>query len=271
QIAATLAIIPSRRIQYTGADDWRIEGIFTPSANERQAMPPPLVLWVHGGPTSAFREGYLQTARVDALLVQLLANAGFAVLRANPRGSMGRGVAFADAVLGDPGGKDLEDLLRGVDYVVGGGWADGARVGVGGWSYGGFMAAWAVTQTTRFKAAMVGAGICDFHSFHAQSNIPDWGKRILAADPLEQPEMYRTRSAITYARRITTPTLVLHGEQDPCVPVSQAYALYRALQERGVPAELAVYPREGHGLREREHLRDYCARLLRWLEMYLLA
>src|SRR5262249_42570917 len=133
----------------------------------------------------------------------------------------------------------------------------------------GFLTAWAVTQTPRFKAAVMGAGICDFHSFHAQSNIPDWDKRILAVDPLEQPEAYRAHSAITYLPRVTTPTLVLHGEQDPCVPVGQAYGFYRALRERNVPTELAVYPREGHGVREREHLRDLFARLVRWLEMYL--
>src|SRR5262249_11275887 len=175
----------------------------------------------------------------------------------------------ADAVLGDPGGKDFADLLRGVDYSIEQGWADSARVGIGGWSYGGFLTAWAVTQTPRLKAAGMGAGNCDFPSFHAQSNIPDWDMRILSANPLEQPEVYRARSAITYAQRITTPTLVLHGEQDPSVPVSQAYAFYRALREHGVPAELAVYPREGHGVREREHLRDLLARLIRWLETYL--
>jgi dipeptidyl aminopeptidase/acylaminoacyl peptidase len=266
----TLAIVPSQRISYTGADNWRIEGLFTPPMGGRTGAPPPLVVWVHGGPTSAFRETYLQPGRLDAvLLTQLLANAGFATLRVNPRGGMGRGVAFADAVLGDPGGKDLEDVLRGVDYIVEQGWADGERVAIGGWSYGGFLTAWAVTQTPRFKAAVVGAGICDFHSFHAQSNIPDWDMRVLAADPLVEPEAYRARSAITFAQRVTTPTLVLHGEQDPSVPVSQAYACYRALRECGVPAELAVYPREGHGVRECEHLRDIWARLIRWFERYV--
>ena len=134
------------------------------------------------------------------------------------------------------------------------------------------MVAWAVTQTTRFNAAIMGAGVCDFHSFHAQSNIPDWDMRFLGKEPispLEHPEIYRERSAITYAGRVTTPTLIVHGEKDECVPVNQAYAFYRALSEQKVPTELVVYPREGHGLSERDHIRDYQERILRWFENYV--
>jgi dipeptidyl aminopeptidase/acylaminoacyl peptidase len=265
----TLSLAPSKRIAYAGADGWRIEGFFTPPLNARYGTPPPLVLFVHGGPTSAFRESFIQTIAIIERTVQLLATAGFAVLAVNPRGSIGRGVAFADAVLGDPGGKDYEDLMRGVDYVVAQGWADGERAGIFGWSYGGLMTAWTVTQTPRFKAAVMGAGVSDFHSFHAQTNIADWDMRVLAADPLERPDWYRQRSAITFAGRVTTPTLVLHGEEDHSVPVNQGYAFYRALRERNVPAELVVYPSEGHGIRDREHLRDMFTRLLRWFETYL--
>lgn len=268
-VEETLAIAPSRRVEYEGADGWRIQGLFTPPATETRGTPPPLVLVVHGGPTSAVRETYIQTGAIIELIVQLLAAAGFAVLRTNPRGSIGRGAAFADAVLGDPGGKDFADVLRGADYVIGQGWADGARQGIFGWSYGGFMTAWAVTQTTRFKAAVMGAGVSDFHSFHAQSNIQDWDMRVLGADPLARPEVYRERSAITFAGRVQTPTLILHGEADESVPVNQSYAFYRALRERGVAAELAIYPGEGHGPRGREHLRDLCERLMRWFEIYL--
>jgi dipeptidyl aminopeptidase/acylaminoacyl peptidase len=178
-------------------------------------------------------------------------------------------VAFADAILGDMGGKDLDDVLLGVDHLVASGRVDGTRLGIMGWSYGGFATEWAVTQTTRFKAAVAGAGICDFHSFHAQSNIPDWDRRFLGANLAEQPETYRARSAITFISRVTTPTLIVHGERDDCVPVNQAYAFHRALYERGVPTELAIYPREGHGFTERDHLRDLCERMLRWFERYL--
>ncbi|HET8840501.1 MAG TPA: prolyl oligopeptidase family serine peptidase, partial [Ktedonobacteraceae bacterium] len=157
----------------------------------------------------------------------------------------------------------------GIDYLIQRDLVDENRIGIVGWSYGGFMTAWAVTQTNRFKAAIMGAGVCDFHSFHAQTNIPNWDKRFVNADMLDHPEAYRERSAITYAARVTTPTLILHGEKDECVPVNQAYAFHRALKERGVPTELVIYPREGHGPREKDHLHDLEKRLISWWKHYL--
>jgi dipeptidyl aminopeptidase/acylaminoacyl peptidase len=254
----------SRRIRYKSVDGWQIEAIFHPPAVKRFEGKPPLVLVVHGGPSGAHTDTW--GGRNGT---QVLTSAGYAVLRPNPRGSMGRGVAFADAVLGDMGGKDLQDVLRGVDYAIEQGWVDGDRIAIMGWSYGGFMTAWAVTQTPRFKAAMMGAGVSDFHSFHAQSNIPDWDMRAIGCDPCEQPEAYRARSAITFAKHMVTPTLILHGENDLCVPVNQAYGFYRALLERKVPTELVVYPREGHGLGERDHIKDMEERILRWMDTYL--
>ena len=259
----TLELAPARRISYTGADGWQIEALFTPPLHPTEGEPPPLIASIHGGPTAAHRDAW------GDLLTQRFAAAGYAVLRPNPRGSMGRGVAFADAELGDMGGKDFQDILAGIDYVTGQGWADPNRVGIQGWSYGGFMSAWAISQSDRFKAALMGAGICDFISFHAQAFAPDWDMRFIGAAPTENAEAYRARSALTFASRITTPTLICHGENDACVPVNQAYAFYRALRERGVPAELAVYPREGHGLRERAHTRDLAERALRWFDRYL--
>jgi dipeptidyl aminopeptidase/acylaminoacyl peptidase len=260
----TIVTSPTERITYTGADGWEIQALFSAPTVPSEKGRPPLALLVHGGPSSAWIDSW-----TGGYLVQLLASAGYAVLRPNPRGSMGRGVAFADAVLGDMGGKDFEDLLAGVDEVARRGLADGERVAILGWSYGGFMVAWAVSQTTRFKAAMMGAGVSDYHSFHAQTNIPDWDMRFLTADPLENPEAYRARSAITFAKNVTTPTLILHGEKDLCVPVNQAYAFHAALRERNTPVELAVYPREGHGFQEREHVQDMEERILRWLKTYL--
>ena len=114
----------------------------------------------------------------------------------------------------------------------------------------------------------MGAGISDWHNMHAQTNIPDADMRLLQADPLENAAIYRERSPITYAERVTTPTLILHGENDPAVPVAQAYAFYRALRERNVPVEFVVYPREGHGVGEPKHVIDSEERLLCWLESY---
>ncbi|MEO7000564.1 MAG: S9 family peptidase [Ktedonobacterales bacterium] len=260
----TLALVPDQRVEYAGADGWTIEGLYTPPLRWNAAQgAPPLVLCVHGGPTSASHEDW------GGWVAQLLASAGFAVLRPNIRGSMGRGVAFANAVLGDMGGKDYEDAMCGVDAMVARGLGDSARLGIVGWSYGGFMTAWTVSQTTRFKAAVMGAGVCDFHSFHAQTNIQQWDERFLKATPNGQPGAYRERSAITYAERITTPTLIIQGENDPCVPVNQAYAFYHALRENRVATDLVVYPREGHGFTERDHLRDWQERLVAWFKRWL--
>jgi dipeptidyl aminopeptidase/acylaminoacyl peptidase len=259
----TFALAPSERINYQSVDSWRIDALFTPPLERKSDTPPPLVVNVHGGPSWAWLDDF------GSLWTQMLASAGYAVLRANIRGSWGRGVAFADAVIGDMGGKDFQDLLYGVDYLIERGLVDGNRVAIAGGSYGGFMSAWAITQTTRFKAAIMSAGVSDFHSFHAQSRLADWDMRFLGGSPLEHPELYRERSAITYAARVKTPTLIIHGENDQDVPVNQSYAFYRALRERNVPVEFVVYPREGHSLREREHRKDCEERILRWFERYL--
>jgi dipeptidyl aminopeptidase/acylaminoacyl peptidase len=261
----TLLLAPAEVVHWESIDGWRIEGLFTQPLNPSRGAPPPLVVQVHGGPSAAWQQDW----RGGTMWAQICASAGFAVFQPNIRGGLGHGVAFADAVLGDAGGKDLQDILSGIDALVERGLVDGERVAIIGWSYGGFMTAWAISQSRRFKAAMMGAGVCDYHSFHAQTNIPDWDMRILAADPLTHPEVYRAHSAITFADSITTPTLILHGEQDPCVPVNQAYAFHRALLERQIPTELVVYPREGHGFAEREHIYDMDERIVRWLKTYL--
>jgi dipeptidyl aminopeptidase/acylaminoacyl peptidase len=259
----TFALAPSERISYQSVDDWRIEALFTPPIANLTGTPPPLVVNVHGGPSWAWLDDF------GTNWTQTLASAGYAVLRANIRGSWGRGLAFADAVIYDMGGKDFQDLLYGVDYLVERGLVHGNRVAIAGGSYGGFMAAWAVTQTTRFKAAIMSAGVSDFHSFHAQSRISDWDIRFLGGNPLEHPQLYRERSPITYAAQVKTPTLIIHGENDHDVPINQSHAFYRALREKNVPVEFVTYPREGHGLSEHAHRKDCEERILRWLERSL--
>lgn len=263
-----LHIHPTEHIRYEGADGWQIDAIVTRPTQTAAGAPPPLIVSIHGGPSSLWVDDW------DFYRSQMLAEAGYIVLRPNIRGSLGRGVAFSDAVIGDMGGKDLQDILKGVDYLVSRKLVDGERVGIMGWSYGGFMAAWAVTQTQRFKAAIMGAGISDYHSFHAQTNIQDWDMRFLGtveepASPLTHATIYRQHSPMTYADQVKTPTLIVHGELDPCVPINQAYAFYRALQEQHIPTELVIYPREGHGPTERKHLLDYTQRFLDWFNLYL--
>jgi len=253
----------SQAIRYPSVDGQMVNALFTPPVRRENDALPALFVDVHGGPSGA------QSDNSAIHYTQILASAGYAVLRVNYRGSWGSGAAFADGVLGDMGGKDFQDIMAGIDYLIAQELIDGNRLAIGGWSNGGYLSAWAVTQTTRFKAAMMGAGISDWHNMHAQTNIADADVLLLQADPLENPDAYRRSSPITYAGRVTTPTLILHGENDPAVPVAQAYAFYRALCERNVPTELVVYPREGHGLGEREHQLDADARVLRWLEKYV--
>lgn len=264
----TLALATTEKIHYESVDGWSIEALVTWPKKTSDTALPPLVVHVHGGPSGVWQNDW------DSYRSQALAAAGYVVLRPNIRGSMGSGVAFADAVIGDMGGKDLQDVLKGVEYLVNRKLVDSQRIGIMGWSYGGFMTAWAVTQTRLFKAAVMGAGISDFHSFHAQTNIQDWDMRFLGqidkpANPLTNASTYRERSPITYASHVQTPTLIVHGDKDACVPVNQAYAFYRALQEQRMPTELVTYPREGHGLTERKHVLDYMQRTLDWFKRYL--
>ncbi len=260
-VVGTLPLPQTERISYESVDGWHIDGLFTPP-HQTEGTLPPLYVDVHGGPSGTDCDDWYSSNLVFAA-------AGFAVFHPNMRGSWGHGREFADAVLGDMGGKDFQDILNGIEYLVQQGRVDGKRVCIGGWSNGGFLSAWAIAQTDRFKAAMVGAGITDWHNQHAQSTIPDADILLLGADPLEDPDAYRRFSPITYARRVTTPTLILHGEDDPVVPVAQAYAFYRALKERNVPVECVIYPRAGHGVSEQKHMRDVYERMLLWFERYV--
>lgn len=260
-IEETLELAETERISYESVDGWRIDGLFTPPLHARTGELPPLYVEVHGGP-SATECDYWHTG------VHFFTANGFAVFRPNYRGSWGHGATFADAILGDMGGKEFQDILNGIEYLVQQGRVDGSRVCIGGWSNGGYLSAWAVTQTDRFQAAMVGAGVTDWQSMHAQTDIPDADILFLAADAVEHPEVYHQHSPITFANRVSTPTLILHGEDDPAVPVSQAYTFYRVLCQRGVPVECVIYPREGHGIAEREHVLDVYARILRWFKQY---
>jgi dipeptidyl aminopeptidase/acylaminoacyl peptidase len=247
-------------VRWTAADGLEIEGILV---RRRQASEPlPLVVYVHGGPTGAWSHHYMS-------LPTMLAAEGYAVLLPNPRGSAGRGQAFARANLGDMGGGDLADILAGIDTLVDDGVADADRVGITGGSYGGYMAAWAVTQSDRFRASVPMACVSDWRSFHLTTNIGRFDELFLNADPFEVGGEYDARSPVVQAKRCRTPTLILHGEDDLCTPIGQAEELYQALVEAGVEAELVVYPREGHGFFERDHVLDMWERTRAWFDRHL--
>ncbi len=253
---------------WKGADGWEMQGwlMRPPGASKGRRLP--MFTMVHGGPTSASANMY--HAGGGNNYAQLLAAEGFAVFMPNPRGSTGWGMEFSESNLGDQGGKDWEDIQLGVDYCIEQGIADPERLSVGGGSYGGFMTAWAVTQTDRFKAAVMSAGISDWRSFHGMTGIHNWDWIFYnKPDPWDPDGTYRKFSPITYIKNAKTPTLIVHGEEDQVCPVEQAYQFHRGLKDHGVDVELVVYPREPHGYKEYQHIRDVQSRTVEWLLKYL--
>ncbi|HEX5501068.1 MAG TPA: S9 family peptidase [Thermomicrobiales bacterium] len=247
-------------VRWRAADGLEIGGLLLRPAGA--AGPAPLVTIVHGGPTGMSGHGF--SARGLSALAPLLASRGIAVLLPNYRGSNGRGVAFAEADHRDMGGGEFTDVLAGVDHLVATGVADPARLGIGGWSYGGYMTMWAVTQTDRFKVAVAGAGIANWLSFHGGSILHAWDRFIAEADPYAPDGLFTQRSPIYATAHVTTPTLILHGDADRDVPPGQSHEFYRALKDRGVETRLVLYPGAPHGPREPRHIRDVLERSLAW-------
>jgi dipeptidyl aminopeptidase/acylaminoacyl peptidase len=262
----SLALGETRVLRWQGSDGMAMQGLLILPVGYQEGQRAPLITWVHGGPAWLYTHCFYGAGRYPQ---QMFAGAGYAVLLANPRGSAGWGVEFTEANIGDFGGCDYEDIIAGVDHVIALGIADPARLGIGGWSYGGFMTAWAVTQTNRFKAAMMGAGICNWLSFHGVAEVGTWDQISYRASPYEQGGRYDRFSAIHYVDRVITPTVIVHGADDIIVPVGQSYEFFRALKDHGVPTELVVYPREPHGFRERGHNIDRLRRFLAWFQRYL--
>jgi len=262
ELAPKLATLEWRDYRWESFDGTEIQGLLA-LPRERPDGPLPLVVMVHGGPTGSwswtFVYGY----------PQLLAGEGYATLLPNVRGSVGRGPEFAEANLGDMGGGDLQDILTGIDALVRDGTADDRRVAISGGSYGGFMSSWAVTQTDRFAAAVPFAVVTDWVSFHSTTNIGQFDRLYLQADPYDPQGEYAKRSPVYHAAKCKTPTLIIHGEDDLCTPLSQATEFYNALVEAGCETELVVYPREGHGWTEREHQIDAWHRMRDWLARHL--
>lgn len=262
-----LALGEQQVLHWQAPDGLAIQGLLILPVGYQPGQRVPLVTWVHGGPAWLFTQRFYGSTWT---VHQAIAGAGMAVFMPNPRGSTGWGVCFTEANIGDFGGRDWGDIQAGIDHVLQLGIADPERLAIAGWSYGGFMAAWATTQTQRFKAAIVGAGITHWRSFHGTAEIGTWDVISLRSSPYQQGATYDRFSPLHYVDRVTTPTLILHGSEDIIVPVGQGYEWFRALKDRGVPVEMAVYPREGHGIRERAHQLDRFWRYIAWLRRYLL-
>ena len=223
----------------------------------------PLIVLIHGGPTGRWGDS-IETWG------QLLATHGYAVFYPNIRGSVGYGQKFVEANRGDWGGGDYKDVMAGVEDLVKRGIADPEKLGIGGWSYGGYMAEWAITQTNVFKAAVSGAGMANLISEFGTEDHPA-GDEWFYGVPWEKPEGFLNSSPFVHLKNAKTPTLLLQGDADTVDPLGQSQELYRGLKRYGVETELVVYPREPHGFHEEKHLVDRLQRILGWYDRYLKA
>lgn len=252
-----------RKIRWMASDGVEIEGLLmTPKGSEG---PLPLIVCVHGGPTWNWG-AYFSDSEPNAVL---LSSAGFACFLPNPRGSIGRGHAFAQGVIGDGGGVDFRDIMAGVDHCIAEGIADPDRLGIAGLSYGGYIAGWAVGQTERFRAAVAMSVVSNYVSFHLTSEVWWYDQAILEGEWNDPTSQYADRSPVTHAHRCTTPTLIIQGADDRCTPVGQAEELFNAIAASGTEVELVVYPREGHVPLERAHALDAIRRTQAWFDRYL--
>ena len=265
--AARFALGVSEVVRWKN-DGLEIEGVLLKPVGYKPGTRYPLLVVAHGGPAGAHTNGY----RVGGLEGgQLWAGQGWAVFYPNPRGSTNYGNAFLRANIGDWGGGDYRDIMTGVDALVARGVADPDRMAHIGWSYGGYMTAWVITQTNRFKAAMVGAGLTNLVSMYGTNDIPNLMVPYFDGHPKKETlALYTGRSAMTHVDKVTTPTLILHGANDDRVPPAQAHELFRALKDRGKPVELVLYPREGHGITEYYHLKDRLTRIQEWVTRHTL-
>lgn len=254
-------------VRWKSTDGWEIEGLLTYPVDYRPGRRVPLILNIHGGPASVFRETFLGSPGLYPLAA--FSAKGYAVLRPNPRGSTGYGKPFRFANYNDWGGMDYQDLMAGVDHVIEMGVADPERLAVMGWSYGGYMTSWIITQTRRFKAAVIGAPVTNLWSFTGTSDIPGFLPDYFSGEPWANFEAYRKHSPLAHVKGVSTPALILHPEADVRVPVSQGYEYYQALKRQGAPVKMVVYPREGHGPREPKFRLDIMNRHLDWVEKYV--
>jgi dipeptidyl aminopeptidase/acylaminoacyl peptidase len=247
--------------KYKSFDGLEIEAALLRPAGYDGKTKLPLVVLVHGGPTGRWRDS------IDSW-GQLLVARGYAVFYPNVRGSTGYGQKFVEMNRADWGGGDFKDVRAGVQDLIDKGIADPERLGIGGWSYGGYMAAWAVTQTTQFKAAVSGAGMSNLISEFGTEEHPAYDEWFWGT-PYEKPEGFLNGSPVLYVKNAKTPTLILQGEADTIDPPGQSQELYRGLKHYGVTAEYVTYPREPHGLHEAKHRVDVETRMVEWFDRYL--
>ena len=248
------------------SDSFRVQGWLLEPKDYDPAKRYPLIVEVHGGPASAVEPRWGSMGGLNANAFSAL---GYFVLLPNPRGSFGQGEEFTQANRKDFGYGDLRDILAGVDTALAKYPIDPGRIGITGWSYGGFMTMFAVTQTSRFQAAVAGAGIADWQSYYGQNSIDQWMIPYFGGTVYDDPAVYAKSSAITFIKKAKTPTLVLVGDRDGECPAPQSFEFWHALRDLHVPTELVVYSNEGHGFVDPLHRRDVMDRAVDWFVRYM--
>jgi dipeptidyl aminopeptidase/acylaminoacyl peptidase len=246
-------------------DGFRVQGWLLYPQNFDATKRYPMVVSIHGGPASE-RSPAWPSVHFD---MSAMAGLGYFVFFPNPRGSYGEGEAFTQANVKNFGYGDLRDVLSGVDAVLKKAPVDANRIGVTGWSYGGYMTMWTVTQTTRFRAAVAGAGIANWLSYYGENSIDKWMIPYFGASVYDDPKVYEKSSPITFIKQVKTPTLVVVGERDGECPAPQSFEFWHALKNEGVPTELVVYPGEGHSFKDARNRVDVMRRTLAWFDRYL--
>ncbi len=256
------SLAESEVVKWKSKDGTEIEGVLTKPVGY-QSGKAPFLLNPHGGPTGASINNFSGT-------IQVLAANGFAVLQPNFRGSTGKGIEFARANKNSWGKGDYEDCMTGVDAMIANGIADPDRLGAFGWSYGGYMTYWILTQTDRFKAVSPGAGLTNIYSMYSQNDIQRYLRWFYSdKSPWDAQELYWDRSPMKYVKNVKTPVMIMHGQVDTRVPIAQAQEFYMALKEMKVPVEFVVYPRENHGFTEPRHNMDRVRRYVKFFAKYL--
>lgn len=255
-------------IKWKGADGKEIEGLLTYPIGYQPGQKVPFILNIHGGPAGVFVQSCV-AANGGAYPIAAFAEMGYAVLRPNPRGSSGYGTAFRQANRADWGGKDYIDIMNGVDQVIKMGVADETKMGVMGWSYGGFMSSWVVGHTDRFKAASIGAPVVDLSHQNLTDDIEGFLPSYFESQPWENWAKYDAHSPLRYVQNVKTPVLLQHCEGDLRVPFSNGVMFYNALRRRNVPVRMLAMPRQAHGPVEPTMVLKTMQTNVEWFEKYI--
>ncbi|MEN6310281.1 MAG: S9 family peptidase [Acidobacteriota bacterium] len=270
-----LALGRQEIVRWKSFDGLEIEGLVLLPVGHVEGKPAPMLTYVHGGPSGRFirsfspQIGSPSPVQADSYPLQVMAGLGYAVFMPNPRGSYGYGEKFRMANIKDWGNGDYRDIMSGIDAMVARKIADPGKLGIMGRSYGGYMTGWIISQTTRFKAASLGAGMSNLVSFYGQTDIAGFLETYFGAPPWQALDLYNRMSPVTHAANIKTPTLILHGEKDFRVPLPQAEELCAAMRRRGVPVEMFIYPRQGHVVLEPKFMEDMARRNIEWFGRWI--